>query len=199
MQSSSSGLRYKVQLDFGVAFLRSDVLVHHLPTGGDASNGDRHNADSMHPMSTLIENSVSFFATESIYLFLRFYCLLVDILSRVKVCIETGVITEQNDFAGVFSTIPIESANTANGKMRTFKNVLSGIKDYIQGEFDSKTLETRCRALSRTSVHLTTALPKLLENLHHSFSSMSQEGLLIPLFGYSLKKPMVSTVSVEFI
>lgn len=198
--SSLNEMRYKVQLNFGVAFLRSDAVVHRLPSKSVNKrnyhdDGDTaYNDDINHP--ALNEHIVSFFATESIYLFLRVYCLLVHILSRVKECIETGIL-ELNDFSGICSTIPsMEHANTAHGKMRVFHDILNSIKECVKGEVDSKTLETRCRTLSRTSVYLATTIPKLLETLHQSFSTVCQEGLLIPLFDYCMQRSMVSIKSV---
>ena len=197
VHSSSSDLRfYKVKLDFGVAFLRSDAIVHRLPSQyidhDDAEDDDvRHGVYSCDTVNS-DQISVSFFGTESIYLFLRLYCLLVHILSRVKECIEMGVAEQQTDFSGLFSTIQsMEIANTAHGKTRAFNDILNGIKDYIKGEVDSKSLETRCRALSRTSVYLATTVPKLLETLQQSFSTVCQEGLLIPLFDYCMQPSMV--------
>jgi len=208
VETSLNGIRFfKIKFDYGVAILRSEAVIHRISsksTYRDTVDDDpNHRALSCKSMDfdgdprepALSETSVSFFATESSYLFLRLYCLLVQILSRIQECVETSVAEQHNDFSGFYSSIQLtEIANTALGKKRTFDEILNGIRDYINGDVDSKTLETRCRALSRTSVYLATTLPKLLDTLNQSFSTVCQEGLIIPLFDYCMERSIVSMV-----
>jgi histone deacetylase complex regulatory component SIN3 len=196
--SSSSASLYKVQLEFGVAFLRSDALVHHLHSDASNTHSDIEVADDnklVDDMKTTAGiHASSFFATESIYLFVRVYCLILQILSRIKECIDDGAL-QHTDSSGVFTSV--SSANPANSKARTYMDILGTVKEYIKGEIDLKTLEIRCRTFSRTSVYLSTSLPHLLEKLYSAYSMVCKEDLLIPLFDQHVQRPMVSKMMYE--
>jgi len=109
------------------------------------------------------------FGTESIYVFMRLYILLVTMLYQGKDIIDKN------------------SSNTISqmenpSKEDVYSRVLSSIKDVVNGKISATEFETLCRGLVGMEVHNFVAIPPLIKKCAEEALKVVQEGFLPNLY-----------------
>lgn len=198
------GCRYRVKLPFGVASVRPSGIMHSLPQP-DGSMMVRRNGvmgKDENPAGTgeglfaekLNKKFELMFATESVYVFMRLYCLLVSLLTDIREHVKTlGPGTDPAD--SYFIPKPIQDEKDERRKApppkADFSGVVSMLGRVLARKVDAKEYETYCRKVCRSKVHQMVALPKLVDKCTDALLNVVKEGALLPLFDYCLHREMV--------
>lgn len=186
--STDASLRYKVQLPFGVAYVRPSSIAHHLPSDMECV---RHNGfmDVLNPpnessdaqkVKTLPSTCECMFGTEKLYLFMRLYCALVALLGKVKKHLNEK-----------WLDVPYFTKNKR--KTSTAKNyysrMVASLQDYLNEDIVFKKFELNCRDMTKDRVYEMSALPRLVEKCADALVKVSREDTALALFDLSqLKK-----------
>ena len=206
------GCRYRVKLPFGIASVRPSGIMHSLPQpdgsmmvrrngimGKDenpAGDGEGLFAEKMNKKFELM------FATESVYVFMRLYCLLVSLLTDIREHVKAlGPSADPAD--SYFIPKPIQDEKNERRKApppkADFSGVVSMLGSVLAWKVDAKEYETYCRRVCRTKVHQMVALPKLVDKCADALLNVVKEDALLPLFDYCLHREMVSRLMFVFL
>ena len=200
----SMGCRYRVKLPFGVASVRPSGIMHSLPQpdGGMMVRRNGVMVKDENPdgageglfAEKLNKKFELMFATESVYIFMRLYCLLVSLLSDTREYIkEVGPSADPAD--SYFIPKPIQDEKNERRKApqptADFTGVVSMLGKVVARDVDAKEFETYCRRVCKTKVHNMIALPKLVDKCTDALLNVVKEDALLPLFDYCLHREMV--------
>lgn len=198
------GCRYRVKLPFGVASVRPSGIMHSLPQpdGGMMVRRNGVMAKDENPdgageglfAEKMNKKFELMFATESVYIFMRLYCLLVSLLGDTREYIkEAGPSTEPVD--SYFIPKPIQDEKNERRKApqptADFTGVVSMLGQVVARNVDAKEFETYCRRVCKAKVHDMIALPKLVDKCTDALLNVVKEDALLPLFDYCLHREMV--------
>lgn len=203
----SASFRYKVKLPYGVGFVRPSAVIHVLPstskaqyarTGGFMEFVEHREEPSEGPeKKTIDKNYHLVFGTEKIYLFVRLYCLLVSLLCDARdnlVQEERNSVENGRNDSLVWSSRNVEEISNDLGKRkrlyRGYRGLVAALKDYINGDIDSKVFETCCRSLAADKVYLLAAIPRLVEKCAEALVKVAREDVLLALYDFSQLKHM---------
>jgi hypothetical protein len=183
---------YRVKLSFGIGHLRPSALLHPLAVketpyvrrdgtmvreydvpvvgGGGAKLGAKYQL---------------LYGTERIYIFMRLYTLLTNLLANVREHCET--FASGADPADHYHN----PAHKEGGKRRRRKSerldysgMLSMLKKLLADECDTKEFESLGLKVSKEKVHVMAALPKLADRCVESLVSVAKEDVLLHLYDY---------------
>lgn len=196
----SMGCRYRVKLPFGIASVRPSAIMHSLPQadrgmmvrrngvmGKDESpdgTGEGLFAEKLNKKFELM------FATESVYVFMRLYCLLVSLLTDTREYLKaSGQSADPVD--SYFIPPPIrEERNAAPQPTADFPGVISMLGKVVAREVETKEFESYCRRVSKVKVHQMAVLPKLIDKCTDALLNVVKEDALLSLFDYCLHREM---------
>jgi len=180
---------YRVRLPYGTATIVPSAILYHVPNkdvphirrdgvmvrdhGNQNKPVDQHNLNEKHQI---------LFATERIYLFLRYYALLCQILSNVKNHCDT------------FPPSSVPSSNYHNPKQTNsvgpqkerlnYSGVLASFKKLVSQRITFKEFESFGRLVSKEKVAMIASLPSLLDRCAESLCSVAKEDALLHIYDY---------------
>ena len=168
--------RYLVRFGFGTGYVWPDAIAHVLPPNvATVPDGPAEEDGAPPPGSLMPEDVQVLFGTESVYLFMRLYILLVTMLYQAKDIIG-------RDSANVARRI----ADPERGDV--YESLLSAIRDAIEGKIDEKELETRCRNLVKRDIYNFVAIPPLVDGCGDAALGVLEEDLYMNLYHCSQLK-----------
>ena len=137
------------------------------------------------------------FVTESVYIFMRLYCLLVSLLTDTREHLKaSGPSVDPAD--SYFIPKPIEDERKKVPKPAAdFPGVISMLGKVVARKVEAKEFETYCRRVSKVKVHQMAVLPKLIDKCADALLNVVKEDALLPLFDYCLHREMVRLFSNE--
>ena len=196
----TASFRYKVELPFGVGFMRPSAIAHIIPSS-DTCQYMREdgvmkplelNIDTIENSPRLEPGSRLLFATEKIYIFLRLYLLMITILNNAKdqltalkdeIQLENTPSKSDSDDAMIVDDNASETKPNRDTDYHGYYGLIRLLKDYIlEEDVEFKTFETLCRSITREKVHEVATLPKLVEKCADALLKVVKEDLLLPLF-----------------
>jgi len=202
----SMGCRYRVKLPFGVASVRPSAILHSLPQpdGAIMVRRDGAMAKDESPAGAgeglfaekLNKKFQLLFATESVYVFMRMYCLLVSLLTETREYLKAP--PPGHDPADSY-TIPKpmrEERQKPEQPPADFAGVISMLEKIVVRSVEPKDYEAYCRRVSLAKVHQMAVLPKLIDKCADALISVVKEDILLHLFDYCLYREMVRRLCV---
>mmetsp|Transcript_36215 Transcript_36215/g.53111 ORF Transcript_36215/g.53111 Transcript_36215/m.53111 type:complete len:833 (+) Transcript_36215:2-2500(+) len=191
--TASTSIRYKIEFSYGIGYIRPNQIMHSLPKSVVDGSGPGSCAGSS---ATVIDPDLHLlFGTEKIYLFMRLYCLMVNILdeARKELRCHNKTLSEKKTKVRGFNigTGATVVQTQQNQQLHRWKNyngyqgLVTALQHYVKEELDEFTFETTCRALSKTLVFKLAALPKLLEKCAEAMLKVVREDVCLALFDYS--------------
>ena len=136
------------------------------------------------------------FATESVYVFLRMYCLLVSLLADTRDYVR--LFPPGHDPADVrYVPTPMkEERNKVFQPVADFPGVIAMLEKVVCRMVEAKDFESYCRRVSKEKVHQMAILPKLIDKCTDALLNVTKENVLLHIFDYCLLREQVSTVCV---
>ena len=128
------------------------------------------------------------FGTEKVYIFMRLYCLLVQLLSDTKDLLKqiSGDPHQlRKRLRGAVGPDYIDQEGKHEG---WFACLVAALQRYGVSEIDYKVYETACRTLSQEKVDQLAALPRLVEKCADALVRMAKEDVILALFDLSQLK-----------
>lgn len=185
--TTDASLRYKVQLPFGIGYVRPSSIAHHLPSDVECV---RYNGfmDVLNPPSdssttpkekTLSSNCQCMFGTEKLYLFMRLYCALVALLGKVKKHLDEKWLD--------VSYFTKNKRKTSSAK-NYYSRMTTSLKDYLNEDIVFKKFELICREMTKERVYEMSALPRLVEKCADALVKVSREDTALTLYDFSRLK-----------
>jgi hypothetical protein len=197
----SMGCRYRVKLPFGVASIRPSAIIHSVlqPDGGimvrregvmvkdDTKEGKGEGlfAEKLNKKFQLM------FATESVYVFMRLYCLLVSLLTDTREYLKASPQSEDPTDSYQIPSHIKEERNREQQQPANFAGVISFLGKVVARNVEAKDFETYCRRVSKAKVHQMAVLPKLVDKCTDALLNVAKEGILLHLSDYCLQREMV--------
>lgn len=188
VESDAEGsLRYKVQLPFGVGYIKPSSIAHHLSSdmecvrhGGymDVLNPQVEPSDPSR-VKTLSPTCQCIFGTEKLYIFMRLYCALIALLGKVK-----------NHLNEKWLDVPYFTKNkrkTSSAK-NYYNRMITNLKDYLNEDIVFKKFELSCREMTKERVYEMSALPRIVEKCADALVKVSREDVSLSLFDFSRLK-----------
>jgi hypothetical protein len=184
---------YRVKLSFGIGHLRPSALLHPLAVketpyvrrdGTMVREYDSPVAAGGGSGTKLGAQYQLLYGTERVYLFMRLYTLLTNLLANVRDHCESFATRE--DPADHYHN----PANKEGGKRRRkverldYSGMLSMLKKLLADECDTKEFESLALKVSKEKVHVMAALPKLVDRCVESLISVAKEDVLLHLYDY---------------
>lgn len=133
------------------------------------------------------------FATQSTYLFMRLYCLLIKVLVDIRENLRT--ITPTSDPSkSYYNPKKAEKRHDDDRLKHDYQGILMALRRLISREngMNTKEFERFCRTVSKKNVHQMAILPKLVEKCSESLVSVAREDVILQLFDYCCSKEAVS-------
>jgi hypothetical protein len=189
-------LRYKVQLPFGVGYIRPSSIANHLTSdmecvrrGGfmDVINPSDESTDAAR-VKTLNSSCQCVFGTEKLYIFMRLYCSLIALLEEVRKHLN------EKWLDAPYNTKNKRKTSTAKN---FYNRMVSSLKDYINEDIEFKRFEIICREMTKEKAYEMTkekvyemsALPRLIEKCADALVKVCREDTALSLYDLShLKK-----------
>lgn len=196
--NSKVGLRYKIKLPFvtnrGGAFIRPESILYVVNEPGREmyvrDGGKMRLLTSNNELSSsgirLNDQCTTLFANESVYRFLRMYCLLVQILSKSKESIDA----EKRDFDAM-EVDKKDDEKKKDTKLHDYPSFLSMVQRCLTSDMSEIDYERYCRKTTKTKVAQLTVIPKLVGKCVDALFRVSREDVLLTLFDYSSEKDPV--------
>ena len=193
-----AGLRYKIKLPFvtirGGAFLRPESILYVLHKSGQdrfvRDNGKmkvlKSNPSLRSSGVELDSRFITFFANESVYRFLRLYCLLVQILSNSRESIQGE--RKEPDVMDVEKKDDDKKKDT---KTYDYPSYLLTAKKCLTSDMSEIDFERYCRRTTRNKVAQLTIIPKLVEKCVDALLRVSRDNVLLTLFDFAIEKDPV--------
>ena len=195
------GCRYRVKLPFGVASVRPSAIMHSVvqPDGsvmvrrdGLMVKDENHEGSGEGLFAEKLNKKFQLmFATESVYIFMRLYCLLVSLLTSTKQYLKINPsIKDPSDSYWVPAYIK-EAMNTTQQPPANFSGVISMLEKVVARKAEAKDFESYCRRLTKTKVFQMAVLPKLIDRCTDALLNVAKEEVLAHLSDYCLQREMV--------
>jgi len=203
---SEEGPRYRVKLPFGNGHLQPYAILHNV----DAKDGSRYarrddemlkETTSSNPISEAAEAASSvvvdkkfklLFGSDSIYLFLRLYGVLISLMNDIKEYLHTNSTTYDHRHSYYNPMKSADDRQKAEGKF-DFASMTAKISEVVSKTMTLKDFETFARRVNRDITYKMVALPKLVERCGDMMIKMSEEDLLPNIFDvcqYSGQNPV---------
>lgn len=201
----SMGCRYRVKLPFGVASVRPSAILHSAiqPDGsimarkdGIMTRDDSHaSAGEATSPEKLDKKFQVMFATESVYIFMRMYCILVSVLTDTRE--HTKVFPPGPDPSDEwYVPTPMKEEGSSGPKPPAdFPGVVSMLEKVVCRKVDLKDFETYCRRVSKEKVYQMAVLPKLVDKCTDALLNVAKEEMLLRIFDYCLPRQLVSNLN----
>ena len=180
---------YRVKLAFGTATINPSAILYHIPNkdapyirrdGVMIRDHDRA-AKSSNGL-VLDEKHQLLFATERIYIFLRYYSLLCQILTYIK------------DHCDTFPVVSVPSSSYHDPKQKNvggppkesldYSGILASLKKLVSKRMTYKDFESFGRLVSKEEVAVIACLPTLVERCAESLVSVTKEDALLHIYDY---------------
>ena len=180
---------YRVRLPFGIATISPSAILYHVPNKeapyirrDGVMVRDTDIVSNGRNFPVLDEKYQLLFATERIYLFLRYYSLFCQILAGLKEHCDT------------FPVSSVPSDNYYDPKQKNtggpakdrldFGGLISSFKKCVSKRTAVKDFENFGRLVAKEKVALIASLPKLLERCAESLVSVAKEDALLHIYDY---------------
>jgi len=183
-----NGPKYRVKLAFGTAYVNPSAILYAVPT---KETPYIRRDGSMVRDERLVENGSSspklhekfemLFGTENIYLFMRLYLVLCELLADIRKHCETN--GPSIDPATKYCR-PTKTDVPASSEKLDYPSILSSLKKVITGDMSAKDFEAFGRKVSKEKVYEMAALPKLIRRCTRSLVATAQEDCLLHLYDY---------------
>lgn len=179
---------YRVKLSFGMGHLKPFAVLHPLAVKEtpyvrrdgamvreydapvDAGGSEDHKLGAKYQL---------LYGTERVYLFMRLYVLLTNLLADIRHHCETFPMTQ--DPADRYQN---RGSKPVKRKLSDFSGVLALLKKLLADECDVKEYESLGRKVSKEKVYVMAALPKLVNRCVESLVSVAKEDVLLHLYDY---------------
>lgn len=177
--------QYRVRLPFGVGHLNAAAILHSNENSGksfyvrrDGIMVEEKRRETSLESSFLGRRHKLLFATENVYVFMRLYVLLVNIISEMEVHLTAYEPAEDPSVS--YHNPAISGERT--GERPSFSSLLTTLKHVVTGKTETKTFETLGRRCSKEKVHEISALPRLIELCSLYLIKVVQEDCLLSLY-----------------
>ncbi len=195
----NGGLRYKVDLAYGIGYLRPSAVVHVLPAtdpsqGMTRRNGVMTKVPSMkQPGGGVDKRCQLMFGTERIYMLMRIYSYLVYVLSNTQLFLlsDEGQLKETQTTSGIGSTFEKTDSSEKSLARHDYAGLISVLNKLIAGEIDIQAYESFCRKTAKDRVYQLIALPRLIERCAEALATVAKEGKVLALYDLAQLKIMV--------
>jgi paired amphipathic helix protein Sin3a len=194
----NGGLRYKVDLAYGIGYLRPSAVVHVLPAtdpsqGMTRRNGVMTKVPSMkQPGGGVDKRCQLMFGTERIYMLMRIYSYLVYVLSNTQLFLlsDEGQLKETQTTSGIGSTFEKTDSSEKSLARHDYAGLISVLNKLIAGEIDIQAYESFCRKTAKDRVYQLIALPRLIERCAEALATVAKEGKVLALYDLAQLKIM---------
>jgi hypothetical protein len=182
------GVRYRVKLPFATSVLQPPAIMHAVPVAGEARfiRRDDEMVKEVNGMASFLDPVVDskfkvLFASDSIYLFLRLYTTLLNLLDEIKDHLRDS--PSPGDPARLYYN-PMKSSDDKQllETKLDFPAVMMKLRLVVSKKSTPKDFETFCRKVSPAIVYKMAALPKLVEKCGDMLIKVSEEDLLPRLY-----------------
>lgn len=180
---------YRVRLPYGTATINPSAILYHIPNKDmpyirrdGVMIRDSANQTTTASHRKLDEKHQVLFATERIYLFLRYYAVLCQILTEVK------------DQCDTFPPSSVPSSSYHDPKQTNdagppkehlnYSGVLASLKKLVARRIAFKDFESFGRFVSKEKVAVIASIPNLLERCAESLVSVVKEDALLHIYDY---------------
>ncbi len=199
----SSAFRYRVKLGFGIGFIRPSSIMHKVHegcgspvfarTGGHMEKVVSDPAERLQPR---VGNKFRLlFATQSAYLFIRLYCLLVKMLVDIREYLHCMAPAE-DPTKSYYNPKKAEKRQESEIVKYDYQGMLFALRRLISREsgLNTKEFERYCRMVSKEKVHQMVVLPKLVEKCAEALVSVAREDMLLHLYDFCCINGAVSVL-----
>jgi len=209
--ANGSDGRYNVKLSFGDASLLPSAILHGI--SGDAlpkyvrhdgvmvkedelyksTNGSADKDRSRHKLDNRFK---VLFGSQTVYVFLRLFTMLVSMLDDLKAIANTADVDEDPS-EQYYNPLrpPIEpstsdtetttaAATTTKSTRLNYDGIMACLKNVVCGTMEFKEYEGFCRRISQQQVHNMASLPKLVEKCAIALVHVAKEDLVLTLHDY---------------
>jgi hypothetical protein len=213
-QSMKESPTYEVALSFGTAHLHPSALVHSMPLDSGKINYVRQNG-VFHALKETFDgsddvvvksNCFQMFGTEKIYVFLRFYCVLMAHLQKIEIdyfsnpsnSSDTDEI-QRVDVPSVLAPLaPTHVKDTGSSLLRNqfkgFHGFTAAVIDNTRGKLSQKAFEDVCRVLCKDYVPELAMVPRMLHKCVRAMIAVVKEDCFLGLVDYSRIDKMVRPI-----
>jgi len=185
------GLRYKVELPFGIGYIRPESILHIVLGSGQyvRMNGvmEYTKLATKDGDQKLDKNFSIMFGNQHAYCLLRVYCLLVRILSYSKIRLEAveKSAMEVEQYGGGYTS----GQSSSNASGLGYKFIMSSLIKVLSNKMSHLDFERICRsASSRQNIAQLAILPKLVEKCANILGKIARGDTVLTLFDYSMMK-----------
>lgn len=180
---------YRIRLAYGVATLNPSAILYHLPNK-DAPYIRRdgvmvRDRDVKHKVdgdTTLGPKHQLLFATERIYLFVRYFASLCQLLTDINEHCDTFPVSDTP--ASSYHDPKKQHISNRPAERLDYSGVLASLKKLVSQRMSFKDFEGFGRLVSSEKVAVTAAIPKLLDLCTESLVSVAKEDALLHLYDY---------------
>jgi hypothetical protein len=184
------GPQYRVRLPFGIAILQPSAIMHTLPLAYESHQYVRRDDRMVKEDDAMASSSKNpvvdskfklLFGSDSIYLFLRLYTYLINLLDEIEAYLREN--PSPGDPARLYYN-PMKSSDDKQ-QLETkldFPAVMMKLRLVVAKKLTPKDFETFCRKVSPVIVYKMSALPKLVEKCGDMLIKVSEEDLLPRLY-----------------
>jgi hypothetical protein len=181
---------YRVKLSFGIGHLRPSAVLHPLAVketpyvrrDGTMVReydvpvvGDNHG----HKLGAKYQ---LLYGTERVYLFMRLYTLLTNLLANVRDHCET--FSPREDPADHYKNSVRKEGKRRRSERLDYSGMVSMLKKLLADECDTMEFESLALKVSKEKVYVMAALPKLVDRCVESLVSVAKEDVLLHLYDY---------------
>ena len=180
---------YRVRLPYGIATINPSAILYHVPNKDiphirrdGVMIRDQGNQTNTVNHPKLDEKYQILFATERIYLFIRYYALLCQILSEVKYQCDTfppSSVPSDN----YHDPKQTNSGGTPKERLN-YSGVLASLKKLVSQRIAFKDFESFGRLVSKEKVAVIASLPSLLDRCAEALVSVAKEDALLHIYDY---------------
>jgi len=192
---SEEGPRYKVKLPFGVGHVQPYAILHNV----DAKDGSKYarrddemlkeikpskpiSEESNETSSVVVDKKFKLlFGSDSIYLFLRLYGLLISLLNETKEYLDVNPTTTDHRQSYYNPMKSVEDKQKPESRF-DFVSITAKLSEVVAKKMTLKDFETFARSVNKDITHKIAALPKLVERCGDMMIKMSEEDLLPSIF-----------------
>ena len=196
-------IKYTVKLPFGLAHLSPSAILYNIQDNTapfvrrDGSMvSDEATERSNVVGATLSDKYQLLFGTENVYLFLRRFSLLCQLLSSIREHCETVEPPEDPALSYATKLSQQQATEPMPSEQLGFSAIIATLGKVMTKDVTALEYESLCRKISKEKVHLMAALPKLIERCTECLVRAAQEDVLLYLYDHC-QLPQVDPVSVR--
>lgn len=181
---------YRVKLAFGIGYLKPSAVLHPLAVKEtpyvrrDGSMVREYDAPMVvgahgHKLGAKYQ---LLYGTERVYLFMRLYTLLTNLLANVRDHCDT--FSTREDPADHYHNPAHKEGKRRRSERLDYSGIVSMLKKLLADECDTKEFESLGLKVSKEKVYVIAALPKLVDRCVESLVSVAKEDVLLHLYDY---------------